>query len=62
MFDQQFINQGFDENRSIDQTLDLGWRLLSTLPREELDRVDDKTLDAHYHPEAAVTAQPLKVH
>ena len=62
MFDQQYINQGFDENRSIDQTLDLGWRLLSTLPREELDRVDDKTLDAHYHPEAAVTAQPLKVH
>ena len=36
-----FSTQGFTENRSIDQTLDLGWRLLSLLPREELDRVDD---------------------
>ena len=51
MFDQQFINQGFHESRTIDQTLDLGWKLLSTLPREELDRIDDKMLEAHYHPE-----------
>ena len=53
MFDQQYINQGFHENRSIEQTLDLGWKLLSTLPREELDRVDDKMLAEHYHPEDA---------
>ena len=51
LFDSCFINQSRSVNRSIDQTLDLGWRLLSTLPREELDRVDDKTLDAHYRPE-----------
>ena len=51
MFDEKYVNQGFSENRSIDQTLDLGWRLLSTLPREELDRVDDKMLEEHYHPE-----------
>lgn len=52
LFDQKYINQGFLENRSIDQTLDLGWELLSTLPREELDRIDDKTLEGHYHPDS----------
>ena len=50
MFDSRFINQGYDESRSIDQTLDLGWELLSALPREELDRIDDKTLEGHYKP------------
>ena len=47
-FENTFVNQGFTENRSIDQSLDLGWKLLSTLPREELDRVDDKLLDQYY--------------
>ena len=47
-FEQQFINQGMNENRTIDQSLDLGWRLLSTLPRSELDRVDDALLDQYY--------------
>lgn len=47
-FEKQFINQGPDENRTIDETLDLGWKLLSTLPRSELDRVDDKLLDKYY--------------
>jgi len=56
MFDEQYINQGMDVNRSIDQTLDLGWRLLSTLPREELDRVDSETLDKYYHPDPALPA------
>lgn len=53
LFDQKYINQGYYENRTIDQTLDLGWELLSTLPREELDRIDDKTLAAHYRPAEA---------
>ena len=47
-FENTFVNQGFTENRSIDQSLDLGWKLLSTLPREELDRVDDEMLDQYY--------------
>ena len=51
LFDHLYINQSQSDNRTIDQTLDLGWKLLSTLPREELDRVDDKTLDQFYHPE-----------
>ncbi len=50
LFEQQFITQGANENRSIDESLDLGWRLLSTLPREELDRVDEKLLDQYYRP------------
>ena len=47
-FEKEFLTQGENENRSIDQTLDLGWKLLSILPRSELDRIDDKTLDEHY--------------
>ena len=47
-FEQEFVNQSFDENRSIDQSLDLGWKLLSDLPRSELDRVDDSLLDQYY--------------
>ncbi len=36
--------QGERENRSIDQTLDIGWRILATLPRSELYRVSEETL------------------
>ena len=52
-FENHFIVQGFTENRTIDQTLDLGWRLLSLLPREELDRVDNELLEKFYNAEAA---------
>ena len=48
LFEQTFINQGITENRTIDQSLDLGWRLLSVLPKSELDRVDDDLLDKYY--------------
>ena len=48
LFESKFVNQGFNENRSIQQSLDLGWELLSTLPRAELDRVDDAVLDIYY--------------
>ena len=48
VFEQRFINQGYTENRTIEETLDLGWELLSMLPREQLDRVDEEMLDQHY--------------
>ena len=48
-----FIDQGFDVNRSIDETLDLGWSLLSTLPKSELDRVDEEHLEHYYSAEKA---------
>ncbi len=47
-FEAKFISQSPYENRSIQKTLDLGWELLSELPREELDRVDDKTIEKYY--------------
>ena len=50
-FEQHFVSQGANENRAIGESLDLGWQLLSTLPREELDRVDDRLLDQYYHPD-----------
>lgn len=53
LFEDNFLNQGFDENRSIDETLDLGWDLLCSLPKNELDRIDEKLLNEKYDPERA---------
>lgn len=47
-FEKRYVGQGPTENRSIMQTLDLGWELLKLLPREELDRIDTKLLDIYY--------------
>jgi V/A-type H+-transporting ATPase subunit B len=49
-FEARFVNQGPNENRSIEQSLNLGWELLASLPRETLDRVDEQTLDQYYEP------------
>lgn len=48
-FEQEFIAQGQAENRTITQTLDLGWELLRMLPREDLDRIDDETIEKYYN-------------
>ena len=42
-FEEHYIGQGSEENRSMEETLDLGWKLLGRLPKEELDRVDTKS-------------------
>ena len=47
-FEQEFVAQGMNENRTIEQTLDIGWRLLHILPKEELDRIDTKILEKYY--------------
>ena len=47
-FESRFVGQGPEENRTIEETLDIGWELLGMLPREELDRVDTKILDKYY--------------
>ena len=52
-FEKCFLSQSFTENRSMEETLDLGWTLLSLLPKSALDRVDDTVLNEHYNPEAA---------
>lgn len=47
-FERKFVTQAMDENRSIGQTLDLGWEILRILPREELHRVSDQELEQYY--------------
>ena len=47
-FEERYIGQGPNENRTIEETLDLGWELLRIFPKEELDRVDTKILDVYY--------------
>ncbi len=50
-FEQRYVHQGEDENRSIDQTLDIAWEVVGILPRTELSRLSDEMLDAHYRRE-----------
>ncbi|SDE89791.1 ATP synthase subunit B [Halorientalis regularis] len=47
-FETEFVQQGFRTNRSIDETLDLGWELLSQLPKEELNRIDEELIEEKY--------------
>jgi len=54
-FETRFVGQGETENRSIFDTLDLAWEVLSLLPREVLTRLSEKDLDARYRP--AVSTQ-----
>lgn len=46
-FEKRYVAQGTDENRSIEQTLDLGWELLSLLPRSELKRIKPEYIDKY---------------
>lgn len=46
-FEKQYVSQGFESERNIEETLNLGWNLLSILPREELKRVKDEYLDRY---------------
>ena len=46
-FEEKFVNQGWQENRSIEDSLDLAWELLEIVPREELTRIDSEMLDNH---------------
>lgn len=47
-FERRYVSQGYDTNRNIEETLDLGWELLSLLPRSELKRIKDEYLDKYY--------------
>ena len=47
-FEAKYVNQGYDTDRSIEETLDIGWELLRILPRSELKRISDKWLDEYY--------------
>ena len=47
-FEKEYVSQGYLANRDIEETLNIGWKLLSILPRSELKRIDDKYLDEYY--------------
>ena len=47
-FENEYVSQGYNTSRDIEDTLELGWKLLSILPRSELKRIDDKYLDQYY--------------
>ena len=47
-FEAEYVSQGYNTDRGIEETLDIGWKLLSMLPRTELKRIDDKFLDQYY--------------
>lgn len=47
-FEERYVNQGFTENRSIEETLQIGWELLTILPRSEMKRISDKYLEQYY--------------
>ena len=48
LFEEYFLAQNLNENRTIEQTLNLGWDLLAVLPKEELDRIETSILDEFY--------------
>ena len=54
-FEKQYVNQGFEQNRTIEETLDIGWRLLSLLPKTEMKRIDSALIE-EYWPETEIDA------
>ena len=48
LFRSRYIHQGFDTDRSIEETLDLSWELLSILPKSELKRISPQLIEKYY--------------
>ena len=48
IFEKRFVSQGRDENRSFEETLNLGWNLFSTFPKAELKKIDEKHIEKYY--------------
>ena len=49
-FEKSYVNQGKDENRDINQSLDMSWRLLATLPQSALSRISMEDIEKHIKP------------
>ena len=47
-FEREYVSQGYQRSRTIEETLDIGWKLLGILPRSELKRIKDEFLDLYY--------------
>jgi V/A-type H+-transporting ATPase subunit B len=59
-FERRYVNQREDENRTVDQSLDIAWQVAGILPRSELSRLSDRLLDQHYRPNGASLSPPPK--
>ena len=55
-FENEFVEQGYETDRSIEETLDIGWELLSTLPKSELNRIDEELIEQYYREDVDVGA------
>lgn len=49
-FEKQYVSQGYNADRSVEETLDLGWKLLGILPKSELKRIKDTLIEKYYKP------------
>ena len=49
-FEKQYVSQGYNTDRSVEETLDLGWKLLGILPKSELKRIKDTLIEKYYKP------------
>ena len=47
-FEQEYVSQGYNTDRGIEETMNIGWKLLSILPKSELKRIDSKFIDMYY--------------
>ena len=47
-FEREYVSQGYDNNRSIEETLDLGWKLLSILPKSEMKRIKPEIVEKYW--------------
>ncbi len=58
-FENEFVQQGYDTNRDIGETLTIGWQLLSMLPADVLHRIDEEFIDEYYTAEASIEEEPI---
>ena len=49
-FEKQYVSQGYNANRDIEETLEIGWKLLGILPKSELKRIKDAYIEQYYRP------------
>ncbi|MEY7848977.1 ATP synthase subunit B [Natrarchaeobius sp. A-rgal3] len=56
-FENEFAQQGYDTNRTIEETLEIGWDLLSMLPKEELNRIGEDLIEEHYREDEGETVE-----
>jgi len=60
-FEELFVNQGEDENRTIEESLNIGWKLLTILPKEELKRIKDKFIEKYLPTDIATEDENINV-